>query len=76
MQIKNRYFCLAAIAGTFHYLFENEGQLFAEHTIKFVYQGAEGKFFLKKRCIEIINRDLRYNAYRFVFINFKKEKKN
>ncbi|KAI9354044.1 muts domain V-domain-containing protein, partial [Pilaira anomala] len=44
--VSKKYFCLAAIAGTFHYLFENEGQLFAEHTIKFVYQGAEGTMLI------------------------------
>lgn len=38
----NRFYCLAATSGTFRFILENEDFVFAEHTIKFSYQGAEG----------------------------------
>ncbi|KAI8972009.1 muts domain V-domain-containing protein [Mycotypha africana] len=44
--VSNRYYCLAAIAGLFHHIIHTEGHTFAQHTIKFTYQGAEGSMLI------------------------------
>ncbi|PHZ13648.1 uncharacterized protein RHIMIDRAFT_236703 [Rhizopus microsporus ATCC 52813] len=44
--VSPKYYCLAATSGTFYYLLQNEGLAFAENTIKFSYQGAEGTLMI------------------------------
>ncbi|KAG0750228.1 hypothetical protein G6F57_002285 [Rhizopus arrhizus] len=40
--VSPKFYCLAATSGTFRFILENEDFVFADHTIKFSYQGAEG----------------------------------
>ncbi|KAI9321902.1 muts domain V-domain-containing protein [Dichotomocladium elegans] len=42
LDISSKYYCLAAVAAAFRYIREHEGVVFASHTVKFSYQGAEG----------------------------------
>lgn len=36
--------CIKKLTHTCRHIFENEGYSFANHTVKFVYQGADGKY--------------------------------
>ncbi|KAI7891675.1 DNA mismatch repair protein MutS, partial [Mucor mucedo] len=45
--VSAKYYCLAAVSGTFRHIFENEGYSFANHTVKFVYQGADDSITAK-----------------------------
>ncbi|KAI9487454.1 MAG: muts domain V-domain-containing protein [Benjaminiella poitrasii] len=44
--VSTKYYCLSAISSVFHYILENENYTFADHTIKFSYQGAEGTMLI------------------------------
>ncbi|CEI86447.1 hypothetical protein RMCBS344292_00887 [Rhizopus microsporus] len=62
--VSPKYYCLAATSGTFYYLLQNENLAFAENTIKFSYQGAEGTLMIDtitSRNLELVTNIINTN---------------
>ncbi|KAI7906727.1 muts domain V-domain-containing protein [Cokeromyces recurvatus] len=57
--VSTKYYCLAAISGVFYYIRENESFTFADHTIKFSYQGVEDTITVKN--LELVSNTV--NSY-------------
>ncbi|EIE76281.1 hypothetical protein RO3G_00985 [Rhizopus delemar RA 99-880] len=53
--VSPKFYCLAATSGTFRFILENEDFVFADHTIKFSYQGAEGTVMIGENLELVIN---------------------